>query len=427
MRGGLLTFLFGVAFSACPPPIDESCQRVLIDVNGNPNMGGFGGGPGSEATPPLGLVNAPLTLTIFAPLSTCVSDTLRADVTLTDPNNLPAAITQQEPAARSGISSVKTVVTFTPLTVGLHTLKVAFEPSLGVRSLLIDVAEDGLQHRTTRVPIPTGENCYSNATWPLSDDTVACEERGPGYVSVTSADGGVTRFRGTQLVVVDRVLWSIDPTNATLDRRVFEDGGLAFTHSFSNFPPTATPAMHDLELAMRFRTNGRLTRVRLTPDGGSDLVELSLDGLLGPPLAYFAEDNDVVFRWSQVDCSFNNCVNFTDLVAVEPGFVWRAVNAGFEPSPSQARVSGFTRPTTQSDSTPAVTLPYAVESANTPAFAFERMPLWLNVAGPRRVLASKVDGGVSFTAWPRGEVLRVGRNHVVLVDADPGFVRVVVK
>ena len=50
-----------------------------------------------------------------------------------------------------------------------------------------------------------------------------------GVVNVVSADGGVTAFSGTELVVADDVLWSINST--TLERRTWANGAatLAFT------------------------------------------------------------------------------------------------------------------------------------------------------------------------------------------------------
>ena len=191
----------------------------------------------------------------------------------------------ERPVSRAGSpSAVSVSFVFTPSQPGVHTLKVAFEPSLGVRSVLIDVARDGLSGASTRVPLPAGASCV---TWPLSDDTVACEEQGAGFVSVSSVDGGLTRFSGAELVVADDVLWSIDGTSNTLERRVFEDGGVRVTHRFPNFPVTPTPALHDVDVALRYRASGMLTRVRVTPTGEA-LGDFSVDRFLGPPLAYFA-------------------------------------------------------------------------------------------------------------------------------------------
>lgn len=430
MRGGLLTLVVMLLW-ACPEPIEPQCARFLVDVNGNPTGGfvggGPGGGPGGGSITPVGFVGTPMTLTVFAPLSACETDAVRGDITATDPDNVQLTPMVVDPPTRSAGGAVRAQVSLTPAKVGLHTVKVAFEPSLGARTVLVDVALDGLRNPSRRVPIPTGENCTVNATWPLSDDTVACEERANGYVSLTSSDGGLVRFRGEQLVVVGDVLWSVDGPATTLERRVFEDGGLRLTDSFPNFPATATPAMHDVNLALRFRSNGRLTRVRTLPDGGSSVLELSLDGLAGPPLAYFAEDNDVVFRWSQVECSFNNCVNVPDLTGVEPGFMWRGPQRPFEPQVVPL-VQGFSRPITLGNSSPKISLGYDTETPVTPAYGFERLPLWLGprsaTSSERRVLVSMSGGVLTLSSWPRAEVLRVGRQHLVLSDPDPGFVRV---
>ena len=425
MRFGPLLLL---ALTACPspPPIDQNCVRQLIDSSGNLDMSGVGGGPGlTVTTPPLGVVGSPLTVAVFAPLTSCASDTLRAEVKVFDADNMPVPATLGGPPTHVGVDgAVKTSFTFTPASPGLHTVHVAFEPSLGVRSLLIQVASEGIHGTLTRVPIPTGANCKANALWPLSDDTVACEQRALGLVTLTSSDGGTTQFTGSQLVVVDTVLWSIDGARSVLERRVFEDGGVRLTHHFDDFPAIATPAMHDVDRALRFRLGGQLTLVRLAVTGDR-VVELGVAGNVGPPLALFAEDDDTLFRWSDTDCSFTSCVNFVDLVAVEPGFVWRRLS-GFAEAP-QIPINGFARPTTLQDATPQFTLTYPQESLATPAQSFERLPLWLNVdvGVGERVLVSVENGALVLTAWPRAQVLRVGRHQLVLDDPDPGYVRLI--
>lgn len=410
---------------ACPPPLEQTCQRVLVSASGNANQD-FGGGPGTnDPRPPLGIVGTPLTVTFFAPLSACVSDALRADVTSLDPDNLPLAVRLDGDPVRVGFEgAVKLSIAFTPTRPGLHTLHVAFEPSLGARTQLVEVASDGLAGLTTRVPIPPGANCAAGALWAVADDTVACEERASGFVSVTSADGGLTRFPGEQLVVVDTVLWSINAASTTLERRVFEDGGVRVTHTFPNFPSVATPAMHDVGLALRYRANGRLALVQLTRSG-STVREVLPEGQVGAPLAYFVEDGGSVFRSSSVECPFDVCVNLPDVVALDPGLVWR-LSQVFD-GVSVAHLSGYTRPTTLLDSTPRFTLSHAVDPIAMPAYGFERLPLWLTppTGGAQRVLVTVENEALLFSAWPRSQVLRVGRHHLVLADPNPGFVRVI--
>jgi hypothetical protein len=423
----LVPLLLLLALTACPPgpPIDQNCSRQLVDSSGNFDQSS-GGGPGTTAPQPLGVVDSPLTLTVFAPLTSCVSDTLRAEVKVFDPDNMPVSATLEGTPTRAGVAgAVKTSFTFTPATPGLHTVHLAFEPSLGVRSLLVQVASDGMKGAVTRVPIPAGANCKADALWPLSEDTVACEERAQGLITLSSSDGGTLQFGGSELVVVDTVLWSIDGPRSVLERRVFEDGGVRLTHSFDGFPVIATPAMHDVDRALRLRLDGHLALVRLSPTGDR-VVELNLDGNVGPPLAWFAEDDDTIFRWSNLDCSFTACVNLPDLVAVEPGLVWRRA-PDFVDLPSPVVLNGFARPTTLAEATPQFTLHYPQESLATPAHPFERMPLWLNLeAGVgQRALVSMENGSLTLTVWPRGQVLRVGRHQLVLDDPDPGFVRLI--
>lgn len=408
------------ALCACAPPEQDDCLRQLVDVNGNLNGGlggtggGFGGGPPSSSTV-LAAVGEPVTLTFFAPLTSCVSDTLRVDAEVRDPDAQRAPAMQRGALEQSALSSVKAAVTFTPTRPGLHLLKVAFEPSLGVRSRFVEVALDGLSGPVTRVPIPAGAN-RSPGLWPLSSDTVASEVPSVDDITISSTAGTLTRFRGAQLVVAGQVLWSIDPTTSTLERRVFEDGGVRLTHSFQGFPAIPTPAMQEEHFAVRYRASGQLSTVRISPDGGFRVDDRSFFARVDPPLAYYVEDTSSLMRWSLEDCAFGTCANFTDLAALDAQFVWRH-------SPATGLV-GFARPSNLLDS--PLALPHTPEALRSPLAAFERLPLWLRMqADDHQVLVWATDAGFQFTAWPRAEVLRVGREHVLLTDADPGFVRVV--
>ena len=419
----LLVPLFG-----CPAPEPIDCTRSLIDVSGFSNggfaggFGGAGGGTGgSSGAPedPLGLVGKPAHFTVFAPLSACDPDVLRADVTVVDPDNEPVEFTVDGAIARSGEQhAVSGTFSFTPLKPGVHILRVSFEPSLGVRSVLFEVASDGLVNPTTRVPIPSGANC---TVWPLTDDAVACEEAG-GFVSITSVDGGLIRFPGAELAVADNVLWSIDGTSSTLERRIYEDGGVRVTHRFPSFPVMPTPALQEADLALRYRSNRLITRVRITR-GIASLGDFAVDSFISPPLAYFIETDDTLYRASNSECFSTPCTNLPDLVGLEPGLVWRSLSTFDFNAPMKA----FERPLR--------TPPNARMSLNRapwlslrfPAHAFERIPLWLALgADDRNFLVSTESGAASYSAWPFSQVLQVGSRHVVLTDS-PGFVRVVKK
>ena len=408
-----------VALCACEPPPQDDCVRHLVDVNGALNgnfAGGTGGGTGGG--PPLnpavlGAAGVFVTLTFFAPLTSCVSDTVFIDPVVNDPDGFSAPAMQQGALEQSVFSSVKANVTFTPTRPGLHTVKVAFEPSLGVRSRFVEVVADGVSGQVIRVPIPAGAN-RSPGIWPLGDDTVASEVRSVDDITISSTAGTLAHFRGTQLVVAGQVLWSIDPLTSTLERRVFEDGGLRLTHSVIGFPAIPTPALQEPDFALRYRTSGRLSGVSISPDGGLRVNDHSYDARVDPPLAYFGGDG-WVRRWSLEDCAFSTCSNFDDLAAVDAQFVWRH---------SAARgLTGFARPTNLVDS-PRL-LAHTPEALSSPAAAFERLPLWLRTQSEDwKVLVTTTDAGLQFTGWPRSQVLRVGREHVLLTDGDPGFVRV---
>ncbi len=423
MRTTLLLLLSaGALLQGCsPPPVrPEPCLRALVDPAGN--RAGF---MSAAPTSPLAVANTLLSFAVFAPLSGCARDDLIVNASLLDAENQLVPGLTTTPASLNGTSGVSTTVSVLPKRPGQYTLRVAFEPSLGVRNFIIDVATVGLERPTTRVPIPDGSFCSTNRLWPLSDDTVACESLSAGLVTVTSADGGSTTFTGTQLVVVDTVLWSVDNHNETLERRVWEDGGLRLLNSYADFPPAPTPGMHDVELAMRFRSNGRLTRARVVPDGGADFLQYSLS-LGGSPLAYFTDDDDLAYRWSYSTCDPGVCVAVLDLVALEPGFVWRSSRFPNDPL-MRVRLSAFARPLGEDAGLPRFSLDYPAEQTVTPDSPFERLPLWLKQSvGNLKVMVSvSKDGGLELSAWPRSEVLQVGRHHVVLSDEEPGFVRVI--
>ncbi len=409
-----------VVLCACEPPPQDDCLRRLVDVNGaliGGSAGGTGGGTGGGPLldpAVLGTVGVPVTLTFFAPLTSCVSDALRLDAVVNDPDAFSTPAVPPGALEQSIFSSVKANVTFTPTRPGLHTVKVAFEPSLGVRSRFVEVVADGLSGQVIRVPIPAGAN-RSPGIWPLGDDTVASEVRSVDDITISSTAGTLTHFRGTQLVVAGQVLWSIDPLTSTLERRVFEDGGVRLTHSVPGFPAIPTPALQEPDFALRYRTSGRLSSVSVWPDGGLRVNDHSYDARVVPPLAYFGGDGWVM-RWSLEDCAFGTCSNLGDLAALDAQFVWRHSPPG--------GLRGFARPTNLVDS--PLLLAHTPDALSSPLAAFERLPLWLRTQSEDwKVLVTATDAGFQFTGWPRSEVLRVGREHVLLTDEDPGFVRVV--
>lgn len=414
------------ALEGCSPPAGTPCRRLPIDPQGNlagSFAGGVGGGTGTAGTiSPLGIVNTPLTLTVFAPVSGCPGEEPVVNATLVDGHNqLGPTPTSSVPFVGVGVGAISSTVNVLPTEPGRYTLRVAFEPStLGVREFILDVASDGRDGATTRVPIPDGTGCSLNRVWPVSDDTVACEAR--SMVTVTSADAGTTTFPGAQLVVAGNVLWSINSTEQ-LERRVWEDGGLQLTHRFPDFPPAPTPGMHDVDVAMRFLTNGRLARVRVWADGGTELLQYSV-GSGTSSRAYFTEEDEVPWRWSLSPCATGVCRAVDDLAALEPGFVWRAMTA--DNQFGKVRLNAFARPMGDLEGNPLFSLDFPAEEAASPEAPFERLPLWLEPGlGPMKVLVSVSGSDLELTAWPRAEVLRVGRQHVVLADRDALTVRVV--
>lgn len=418
MRRSLLVLL--ALLEACsprplPPP---QCGRRLID-----NLGSSTGSFATFVAPPLSVVNTPQRFTVFAPLSGCADDALVVNATLLDADN-QLLLLGTTPAFLDGASAVSTTVSFELPAPGQYTLRVAFEPSLGVREFILDAVSSGLDGATTRVPIPGGESCYSSRVWPLSDDTVACEDRFTGRIALTSADGGLTTFLGANLVVVDTVLWSVEPSTEVLERRVWEDGGLRRLDGIAQMSPALVAGMHDVELALRMGASGRLTRTRVLPDGGSAALQYSTS-LDRNGFIYFSEQDDLMYRGGFTVCEPGQCVAVPHLVGLEPGFVWRVGELG--DSRLGPRVSAYPRPLGEQPGLPVFTLRYEAEQPRVPDAPFERLPLWLqDKVGTMKVMVSATaDGHFEFTAWPADEVLKVGRHHVVLSDPEVGFVRVV--
>jgi hypothetical protein len=96
---------------------------------------------------------------------------------------------------------------------------------------------------------------------------------------------------------------------------------------------------------------------------------------------------------------------------LEPGIRWySSVNGGVD-GLKLGREEGFG---------PDATIPYTAEPVQPPQRGFERVPLWLTLPGtPLSVLVNADRPSFGFTAWNRLDVLRVGKEFVVLRKASP--------
>jgi hypothetical protein len=394
--------------AACPEPVEGTCVRALVDAAGNPPNGGFAGGTGggpSGAFSPVGIEGEPVQLTAVAPLTSCVSDELRATLEVVGPDNLPLP-REELPLTATTTSVVRADFSFTPQVAGTYQVRAVFEPSLGVRSQTLVVAaaraEDG------GVSLALNPDGCIGGPWPLSEDTVVCERSG-GTVSLVSADGGERSFSGEQVVVADQVLWSVARATRTLERRIFEDGGLRLADGFAGFTPRAVPGMHDERVAIRERTNGLVAAAHVA--GPIDELGVLASGTDGTALFLSSQGGLIVAGGCSSTC-------FQSVRAVEPAVVWRDGAA-------RVGVDGLARPVASLDEAPRFHLDFAAESFAAPVRGFERLPLWVPVPGsPVSVLVSADDGQLQLRAWTRADVLRVGRRFVLLRDRSLGGVRV---
>ncbi|MFO0595566.1 MAG: hypothetical protein U0228_09685 [Myxococcaceae bacterium] len=396
----LLLVLFALD---CSPPPPIPCTRFQVFADGTVNggnfgapplggqgggfAGGVGGGPGATAT--LFLVDQPVTLKVRAPLTACPEDTLRASVEVTAPDNLPvqAAITDPVQAADQ---HVEVSVTFTPRVAGMWVVKVPFEPSLGVRTTSVEVIDS---FHETGIEVPVTAALCAKDPWPLGADTIACEKN--GVVNVVSADGGVTAFSGTELVVADDVLWSINST--TLERRTWANGAATLAGSWNGFTPSSLHGAHTATRAVRLGSNGFVAQQ--SADGGR--IE-DLSGGDFSTSVYFSEADGGLHHASTFFCS--GCVG--NLVGFEPEFLWSSNGIG--------SLFGYRRPLRDENfPQPSQSFALAPLVESLPAGGFERWPAWVQ-QGDLTILVLGRGFNVTTTVWPKARVKRVGSNFAVL-------------
>jgi hypothetical protein len=398
--------LFTLGLLGCPSHLEQTCARVAVDVTGAIGpTGGFGGaGGGNVGLPtPLGVVGSPLELPFFAPLSACVSDTLRVRAEVLGPDNLPVELDVAfTPPHLTAAGPVQTRMTFTPTQPGLYIVRAIFEPSLGVRTTEVLVAESRLTPPTTRVPVVDLASCV-DGVWPLAADAVVCE-RASGTIEVHRADGSAEVFTGEQLVVVDSVLWSVDSSTSTLSRREYRDGGLRVLDTFPDIDSRPLPSLHDTDVALRAGLDHQL---HIAHAGGTT-VTLFIDvRSLSSQVLWV--DGSLLFS-AGGGCPMAPCVN--DLRGLDGEVVWQGDFS------SPGLISALRRPALAIDDAPPFRLRVQTESRALPIRGFDVLPLWVPSTDSISVLVWSAGPSLSLSAWHRAEVLRVGRRFVVLKDSN---------
>lgn len=421
MRTLLMLAVLVVSCSPPPPP-PMMCDRFTVDARGfsqggfaggvaggfgGGNFGGFGGGfaggfggggGGGVFGPSFPVAGEVATMRMFAPLTTCPEDTVRASVEVIGPDNLPVAATitqpQSNPTANAVISSE---VTFTTALPGTYVVRAIFEPSLGVRTATHVAIASNLS-RGVQVPL-SGLNCAK--PWPLTAGSVACEMN-DSTVVVLSADAGQVRYPGTELVVAGDALWS--RRASVLERYVWSDTtGATRTHTFPNFTTTSVRGEHTPRSAIRNLNNGNLAEVSI--DGG--VWEFQWPALQVQQ-SLMVRDGDELRAFSVGECSAP-CVG--GVAALEPDLVWRRDLFVF------GALSGYVRPysTFVANGPPRTRVDFPVRTEPLPAGGFERWPVWIDAEDGSSVLVSSHGSATEWTSWPRGRVIKVGGEFVVLV------------
>jgi hypothetical protein len=263
------------------------------------------------------------------------------------------------------------------------------------------VADSRLTPQTVTVPVPDLASCVYGV-WPVAADAVACE-RASSTVELHRADGSVEVFSGEQLVVVESVLWSVDPATSTLSRREYRDGGLQVLDTFPGIDPRPLPSLHDTDVALRAGLDHQLHIVR----AGGSTITLFID--VGSFFSQVLWVDENALHIAGAGCPTSPCVD--DLRGLDGDFVWE----GNLSSPGQ--LVALRRPLS-ADRATAFSLRVVSESIAFPVRGFDVLPLWLPSTDSVSVLVSSAGTGLSLSAWNRAEVLRVGRRFVVLKDSN---------
>jgi hypothetical protein len=377
-----------VGLAGCTPPappvIREQCPRsssVSVEFVDFPNFD-F-----------LGLEGQPVELVFNSPLTTCEGDVLSARIEGVGSDGVPFEL-EPGPVSEHAGAPAQVRPRFTPPGPGLFTFRVAFEPSLGVRTTYLVVAA---VPRSTPAGIDLAIDC--DDPWPLTADTIACESVTNG-VELFSVDGGYQSFDGAALAVAGDVLWSVSNAGV-LERRTFEDGGLALTHQHAGFSHQPMPSEQGAEFALRLTTEFRANLInadagsRVTVDNYGFMVLVHPLGLSHTPCA-----------------PSGLCIG--PVVGADPRAVW--IRDRFQ-------VIAMPRPIARGQFG-ALNFPSAQVTSTEPTNHFERIPFWLRTSQGTEVLLSMDLGEPSAIALPRDQVLKVGREFLALALPDGG-VRIV--
>lgn len=371
-----------------PPPRSALPQPADFDPNG------------------WGVVGRPFPIRVWAALTACPTDVLRvSSAELVDEAGAAVPVLIGDPFATgdAGVVGISALIEDPPA--GRLTLRVAFEPSLGLRTTNLLVAQDGVASASVRVPVPAGVSHCIAGVWPLNASTVACETDG-GTVQVSSSDGGVLSFPGLGLVAAEEVLWSVH--QGSLERRELDAGVPVLTYTRAEMEEASFPSEHGTDRAIR-RTEARQL-IQIHPgerDRYSPLFGQSIQG----PFAAVSTGLGTFKAWNKGGCTVN-CNEF--FRGVEPRILWfRADDHSLEAFERESGAPARWR------------LAYRAPPCEPPTSGFSIAPLWMPtvVPGVDALVTADLER-LSISAWPRQSVKGVSRYHVVLAEEDDQWVRV---
>lgn len=391
MNPRFASFLVSAALVGCGQP--QPCIRQSVD-----RLGHVSSPFGPIAAPELLSVGERTVVKVFAPITSCATETLSFSVELLDGDNAPA--TFAPPALSTNIEAAVLVeVPITPTTPGLHLLTVRFEPNLGARSVVLFVA--GPANVDAGVVLPVASWRCPSGVWPLGEDAVVCATAQD--FTVTLSDGGTRRITGRDIVTADETVWSVSRADQ-LERFELINGSLQRTHVWDTFGGEAVAGLHTSTQAVR-RQRTQVSVIDVS-DGGQRLFSFST---AQPPPVMFIGDLGVVTPRGCVDdqgfCNVNG-----PIFGLEADAMWSIDT----PEP-------FVRawPLEPAfDRKPTLLINRELPAVN-PTGPFEILPLWVG-----STLVGFGGGVLSASMWPRERVLQVGSRAVVLRETDAS-VRVV--
>lgn len=266
---------------------------------------------------PIGAVGREVRFVVPAPRVPCASDQSQAFVEVRDETD---AVVDATAVLVSAFGDVRAIVSFVPARAGPHTVRVRFEPMLGVVQGTVLV---GVERRVTalreRLPM-RADSCTELAR--TSRGALLCIGESEVVVVRNGVEAG--RFAGSDVFVTGDVVWH-RAGQRELMRRV-DDGTAIEVTGRVTLPVEAvtlsgTPGDHTETFALRHWTDGLNWYAAIARWNGSAL-ELTSQAVVGG--AYLMLEGDRAWAATRNSlCLGSSCTQAGDaLVGAGPGGVW---------------------------------------------------------------------------------------------------------